>query len=453
MMREWQQRTSGDQFVFGNTIVICTGRLEPGVDSEMANNDVEVAVVGGGAAGLAAARRLSRANISCFIVEARSRLGGRAWTVQGPAGSSLDLGCGWLHSADRNPWVAIAEEQHRTIDKTPPPWRRRSLAYGFPEGGRRLFLEAQEKFYARVSERAQKEPDVPVAAMFEPGCRWNPLINAVGTYISGAELEYVSARDFDYFDDTGVNWRIVEGYGATIVACGASLPMALGCAVLSIDHSGKRLKIETTQGCIIADRVIVTLPSAIIAHAEELFIPRLPEKTRAAEGLPLGLTNKLFMSLEGADEFENDSRLFGATDRTATAAYHLRPFGRPQIEAFFGGRLAAELEAAGEDAFFNFAVSELAGALGNAFAKRVRPIRIHQWGADPFSRGSYSYARPGMTDCRMRLAAPVDDRIFFAGEACSTRDFSTAHGGWITGVAAADQVIAARGHARHPEKT
>jgi monoamine oxidase len=419
-----------------------------GHDSEMANNDVEVAVVGGGAAGLAAARRLSRANVSCLIVEARSRLGGRAWTVPGPSGSALDLGCGWLHSADRNPWVAIAEEQHRTIDRNPPPWRRRSLANGFPEGGQREFLEAQEKFYARVSERAVQEPDVPVAAMFEPGCRWNPLINAVGTYISGAELEDVSARDFDNFDDTGVNWRIVEGYGATIAACGASLPVALGCAVLAIDHSAKRLKIETTQGRIIADRVIVTLPSAIIADLEDLFIPRLPEKTGAAEGLPLGLTNKLFMSLEGADEFEKDSRLFGATDRTATAAYHLRPFGRPQIEAFFGGRLAAGLEEAGEDAFFDFAVSELAGALGNAFAKRVRPIRIHRWSADPFSRGSYSYARPGMTDCRSKLAAPVDDRLFFAGEACSPHDFSTAHGGWITGVAAADQVLAARERAQ-----
>jgi monoamine oxidase len=414
----------------------------------MANNDVEVAVVGGGAAGLAAARRLSLANVGCLIVEARSRLGGRAWTVPGPSGSALDLGCGWLHSADRNPWVAIAEEQHRTIDRNPPPWRRRSLANGFPEGGQREFLEAQEKFYARVSDRAQKEPDVPAAAMFEPGVRWNPLINAVGTYISGAELEFVSARDFDNFDDTGTNWRIVEGYGATIAACGASLPAALGCAVLSIDHSGKRLKIETTQGRIIADRVIVTLPSAIIAHMEELFTPRLPEKTRAAEGLPLGLTNKLFMSLEGAEEFEKDSRVFGASDRTATAAYHLRPFGRPQIEAFIGGRLAADLETVGEDAFFDFAVSELTGVLGKAFGKRVKPIRTHRWGADPFSRGSYSYARPGMTDCRKKLAAPVDDRLFFGGEACSPHDFSTAHGGWITGVAAADQVVAARERTR-----
>jgi monoamine oxidase len=110
--------------------------------------------------------------------------------------------------------------------------------------------------------------------------------------------------------------------------------------------------------------------------------------------------------------------------------------------------LAAGLEEAGEDAFFDFAVSELAGALGNAFAKRVRPIRIHRWSADPFSRGSYSYARPGMTDCRSKLAAPVDDRLFFAGEACSPHDFSTAHGGWITGVAAADQVLAARERAQ-----
>ena len=164
----------------------------------------------------------------------------------------------------------------------------------------------------------------------------------------------------------------------------------------------------------------------------------------AAQGLPLGLADKLFLSLENADEFEKETRLFGATDRTATATYHLRPFGRPQIEVYFGGSLAAELEAAGERAFFDFALSELTRLLGSAFAQRVKPIHVHRWGSDPFARGSYSYARPGMADCRMALAAPVDNRLFFAGEACSSGDFSTAHGGWITGVAAAEQVIAAR---------
>ncbi|HEY6022891.1 MAG TPA: NAD(P)/FAD-dependent oxidoreductase [Pseudolabrys sp.] len=409
----------------------------------MADSNFETVVIGGGAAGIAAARRLHQAGVKCLIVEARSRLGGRAWTVSGPSGSALDLGCGWLHSADRNPWVSVAEEQRRTIDKTPPPWARSSLAYGFRNDEQREFRKAQEDFFARVSERAQREPDVAAAVLLAPECRWNNLINAVGTYISGAELELLSARDFDNFDDTGVNWRVVEGYGATIAACCDGLPAALDSPVQRIDHHGKRLKIETLRGDITADQVIVTIPSALLASVEQLFTPALPEKTQAAQGLPLGLADKLFLSLDGPDEFEKDSRLFGATDRTATATYHLRPFGRPQIEAYFGGRLAAELEAGGEPAFFDFAVSELTRHLGHAFARRVAPIRMHRWGADPFARGSYSYALPGMADCRARLAAPVDDRIFFAGEACSPADFSTAHGGWTSGVTAADQAIGA----------
>ena len=190
------------------------------------------------------------------------------------------------------------------------------------------------------------------ATLFAPGNHWNNLINAVGTYISGAELEHVSARDFDNFEDTGVNWRIVEGYGATIAACGASLPVMLDCPVHRIDHSGKRLSIDTARGAIVADQAIITLPSTVLAAAEELFAPVLPEKTQAAENLPLGHTDKLFLSLEHADEFEKDSRLFGATDRTGTATYHLRPFGRPLIEVFFGGALAAGLRVRWRSCFF-----------------------------------------------------------------------------------------------------
>jgi monoamine oxidase len=122
----------------------------------------------------------------------------------------------------------------------------------------------------------------------------------------------------------------------------------------------------------------------------------------------------------------------------------VRPFGRPQIEAYFGGRLARELEAGGAAAFYDFAVKELTGILGSSFAQRLKPIRMHCWGSDLFSRGSYSYALPGKAACRNTLAAPVDNRLFFAGEACSPNDFSTAHGAYATGIAAADQVIALR---------
>ena len=178
---------------------------------------------------------------------------------------------------------------------------------------------------------------------------------------------------------------------------------------------------------------------------KRLFFPALPDKIEAARGLPLGLADKLFIALSRAEEFEPNSRVFAHTDRVATASYQIRPFGRPMIEAYFGGSHAAALEAGGERAFFDFAVAELTDRCSAAALRtRLKPIAMHRWGADPFARGSYSYALPGQADCRAALAAPVDGRLFFAGEACSKGDFSTAHGGWFTGTAAADQAIAMR---------
>ncbi len=411
-------------------------------------SDVEVIVVGGGAAGVAAAKRLHQAAINCLLVEARSRLGGRAWTVNDANGHALDLGCGWLHSADRNPWSGVAEALRFSIDKTPPPWMNRPLEMSFPRAEHSDFRKAFGEFYARLDEAAQGETDAAASTLLDPACRWNALLNAMSTYISGAELDRVSVKDLDRYHTTDVNWRVVEGYGTLVSAYGAGLPVMLDCPVSAIDHGGKRLRIETSKGAIAADQVIVTVPSAVLAAERIGFTPALPRKTQAALGLPLGLADKLFISLADAEEFPTSVRLFGHTDRVATAGYHIRPFGWPMIEVYFGGKLAAELEANGDGAFFDFAAAELVGVLGSDFARRVKPIRVHRWGNDPFALGSYSFALPGFADCRQALAEPVDGRLFFAGEACSRHDFSTAHGGYFTGVAAAEQVIATRNTSR-----
>jgi monoamine oxidase len=162
----------------------------------------------------------------------------------------------------------------------------------------------------------------------------------------------------------------------------------------------------------------------------------------------LGVNDKLFIALDGAEEFDVSVRVFGHTDRVATAGYHVRPFGWPIIECYFGGSCAAELEHGGLAAFFDFAASELVGVFGSAFRRRIAPLRVHGWHSDPFALGAYSYAVPGKADCRATLAEPVDNRLFFAGEACSRHDFSTAHGGYLTGVAAAEQAIASRNISR-----
>ena len=120
----------------------------------MPGSDVEVVVVGGGAAGIAAARRLCGAGVDCLVVEARPRLGGRAWTVTDASGFALDLGCGWLHSADRNPWRAVAEEQGAAIDRTAPPWVRPSLETAFPRAEQDEFQRGDGAFYARLEQIA-----------------------------------------------------------------------------------------------------------------------------------------------------------------------------------------------------------------------------------------------------------------------------------------------------------
>jgi len=406
----------------------------------MSDSNPEVAVIGGGAAGIAAARRLAEAGVKALIVEARSRLGGRAWTVEA-GGYAIDLGCGWLHSAERNPWTKIAAAQGRTIDRAPPPWARATAQPGMTAAESAELRDALWALHERADALPDGAPDRPLADLLEPGGRWNAALDAISGYYSGAALERISARDLGRYAEDGVNWRVVEGYGAAIAAHGAGLDVAFDSVVTRIDHGGPRVRVETTRGAIVCNAAVVALPSAVIAAEERLFAPALPDKTRAAAGLPLGHDDKLFLSLAEAEGFDPDTRVFGKLNSAATAAYQFRPLGRPMIECYFGGALAENLEAGGAAAFFDFALSELVGLYGGDFARRVAPLALHGWSRDPFALGAYSYALPGRADDRAVLAAPVDDRMFFAGEACSRNDFSTAHGAYFTGIAAAEQAI------------
>jgi monoamine oxidase len=371
--------------------------------------EFDVIVIGAGAAGLAAARVLDAAGVSVRTLEARGRLGGRAWTHVAH-GLPLDLGCGWLHSADENDWAQLASGAGFIIDKTEPPWRRGGANLGFTAGDQKDFREALEGFYARMDERSPDEADIPASLLLDPG---------------------------------GINWRIREGYGALIASHGIGLDVAFDTPVRRIDHAGHNLRVETSRGTLTAGAVIVSVPTSIIAAEALQFSPALPAKVEAAANLPLGYDDKLFLAVEAAEDLPAEERLFGATDRAATGSYHFRPFGRPVIECYFGGTLARDLEGEGSGAFFAFASEQLAAYCGSGFKRRLRELAASAWGLDPFARGSYSHALPGKSDLRAVLAAPVDDRLFFAGEACSTCDFSTAHGAYRTGIAAAEAALLA----------
>jgi monoamine oxidase len=253
-------------------------------------------------------------------------------------------------------------------------------------------------------------------------------------------------QDSNRYADSGVNWRVVEGYGAVIAAQAVGLPIQFDCPVTLIDHRGRHLAIETALGTVTADAVILTVPTPLIAEQRIRFRPDLPDKVDAASVLPLGVADKLVMSVDKPQMLPVDGHLIGNPNKAVTGSYHLLPIGRPLIEGFYAGRLAHELEAAGTGAFFDFAVAELVDLFGNDIRGCLCPLVETGWGCDRFARGSYSYALPGHADARAELAAPVDGRLFFAGEACSRHDFTTAHGAYLTGIEAADEVIALRHH-------
>ena len=404
--------------------------------------EVDVIVVGAGAAGVAAARALRDSRLSVLVLEARDRIGGRAWTVRRD-GLPLDLGCGWLHSADENEWATVAGELGFALDTTRPPWGRRAHRLNFSAADQDAFAAAWDRFDVRIAAVAKEPADRAAAECLEPGERWNGLLDAVSTYINGVELDRLSVHDFVRYHNTGVNWRVEKGYGALIEAAAAGLDVEYDCPATLIDRAGTRVRIETPRGAIAARAVIVAVPSSIIASEALRFVPALPDKVEAAAALPLGLADKLFLRVDRPEDLPVQTRVFGTIDRTATGSYHLRPFGAPMIEGYFGGELARELEQAGDRAFADFAIGQLVAHFGSDFRTRLTPLAASAWGRDPFALGSYSYARIGHSGARAALAASVDDRLFFAGEACSINDYSTAHGAYRTGVAAAQAVLQA----------
>jgi monoamine oxidase len=209
-----------------------------------------------------------------------------------------------------------------------------------------------------------------------------------------------------------------------------------------IDHSGKRMCIETSRGTLTAHKVIVAVPTSQIAQEAIRFTPRLPAKVDAARGLPLGVDDKVMLRLDGADELPNDAGLRGATMRTAMGSFQIKPFGQPCIEGFFGGAFARELEDAGEGAMAAQAIDEVVAVLGSDFRRKLTALVASAWAKDPLAQGAYSAALPGHAGARAVLAAPTDGRLFFAGEATSPNFFSTAHGARDSGERAAREVLA-----------
>jgi len=196
-------------------------------------------------------------------------------------------------------------------------------------------------------------------------------------------------------------------------------------------------------GTVRASAAIVTVSTAVLAGGAIKLPHELDPWREAAERLPLGRNEKLFLEIVGDSPFVPETRVLGNPRDRATGVYYIRPFGWPVIECFFGDQGAEMVEDMGPAAGYAHAVDQLVTLFGSAVRRNLRPLVGSGWSRATHVGGAYSHALPGHAPARKDLARPFEQRIFFAGEATHAHDYSTAHGAYDSGVRAAEEAISA----------
>ncbi len=404
--------------------------------------DFDIAIIGAGAAGIGAARRLSGSGLSILMIEAMPRPGGRAWTVRSSAGP-LDLGCGWLHSADRNPWTALAGELGFSVDRHPSAWGHQFEDRGFSIQDHTAASNAFQSWnegLRRLGPGHDRASDA-----LAPDKRWNAYLQALSGYISGDELERISAEDYLAYDDasTDCNWRVLGGYGSMITsALPASVDLRLGVPLERLELTSGGVRLSTPQGSFTARAAILTMSSYVLASGTIDLPPALDDWRHAASLLPLGNNEKLFLEVVGPSPFQPETHVIGDPSDPETGSYYIMPLGMAVIECFLGGAGARSAALMGAEAAFARAVDQLTALFGASVRSCLKPLTASNWAGTASIGGGYSHALPGHAGARKLLARPYDDRIFFAGEATHKSDFSTAHGAYATGLRAAEEFLA-----------
>lgn len=402
----------------------------------------DVAVVGAGMAGIAAAERLSAAGLSVIVLEARDRIGGRACTDTATWGVPLDLGAQWLHTGPRNPLVPLV----RAHGFRPRP-HRPGLHYR--AGDRDVDVSVSRR---RFEATVRAAGDVGIAKVFDEQNEADRLVSGLEcSIICGTDSDHLSALDWATMVEDGRNDMIAEGLGRFVqVYARAALVRAdlrLGCPVHRIDWTGAQPSLSTPQGSVEARAMLLTVPNGVLASGHIQFAPSLPDwKQSAIEGLPMGLLNKVAFRMDRpVDALSDGDHLTLLRDDGNVVTCLMRPLGLPYAIVFLGGRHAAALEADGAAAMLDCGRDTLHRALGSAAVTGLGTGMATRWGADPWSRGAYATARPGAFQCRADLARPVDGRLFFAGEATETVWAAQLAGAWLSGLRAADEIVASLG--------
>lgn len=409
-----------------------------------ARSGLDVIIVGAGAAGIAAARRITAAGRKCVLLEASATVGGRCLTDTTLFGVPYDRGARALYTPETNPVARLALQNRFDVYPAPPGQRMRITRRYARESETEDMLATMARANAAIADAARKADIAAAQALPNDLGEWRAAVEfMLGPYFCGKDLSEISAADLARAAERDVQAYCRVGLGSVLARLAADLPVRLSTPATRVNWGGRGVEIETAQGNIDARAVIVTASTNVLSAGKIRFTPDLPRRQLdAIERLKLGSYDHVTLELAGNPlGLRTDELVFEKSSGSRTAALLANMSGSTLCTVDIGGRFGRDLAAKGPKDMVGFALDWLDNLYGSGLKRASGRSHATNWNQEPWVLGAMSAAAPGGQSARRSLMEPINNRIWFAGEAAHERLWGTVAGAWESGDRAAEAVL------------
>jgi monoamine oxidase len=405
--------------------------------------EADIVVIGAGAAGIAAARRIMAANRKVIVVEAASQIGGRCQTDIATFDVPFDRGARWMHNPETNPMTKLARAAGLEIITAPSGQKIRIGRRNARPGETEQYLAALVRANRAIDD-ASRKADVSCASVLPKDLGdWAGTAEFVlGANFSGKDLKDVSVIDKARAQDRNTAIACRQGLGTLIAKLGEQVPLSLSTPANRISWSRRDVMVETPSGKIVARAAVITVSSNVLVADKIKFDPEIPKRALdAAAKLSLGSYDRIALQMPGNPlGLARDDILIEQSNSTRTALLYANMGGSSLCSIDVAGSFGRDLSAQGEQAMVAFAREWLTKLFGSEAVAAIKKSSATRWNASPFVLGAMSVAAPGTQPSRKILTDPIGC-MYLAGEATHETLWGTIDGAWESGERAAEAAL------------